>query len=1028
MSPPTLVGRTRELAELEGVLERSRRGERAVAFVGGDAGIGKTCLVTAVAERARAADVEVLLGGCLDLDVGGVPYAPVVEALADLVERLGPEEAEAALGPEAEHLGPALAVGGRTDELTGQTATLQAVRRVLVHLARRRPVLLIVEDAHWADRSTRDLIAFLAGAPSPTPVALVVTYRRDDLHRGHPLRPLLAELARRPHVDHLGLEPLGRADASALLAAVLGAPVDPAMAEAIYRRAEGNPFFLEELARAAAGASGEVPSIVSEVMTARVARLSPDAQKVLRATAVGGRRVTHDRLAAVVALDEPVLAEALREAQAANLVTVEPERRRYEFRHALLHEAVYRDVLPGERRRYHTSYAERLTAERESARGPVGIEDLAELAHHWRGADRRDEALAATLEAAAAAEAAYATPEAHRYYELALQLWEPDDERTSGADDRAGDRAGDDSPPGRSSSDRRERPQRRDVLLRAADAASRTGAFARAVELVTTAIDELDADADPTAAGLLHERRAWFLWRAGREDAAVVEYRAAVRLVPTTPRTAARARVLAAYADALERGGTPDEARPWADEAVAIAREVGSPFDEGHARHALGVALEAAGDTDGALAELHLARELAERNGDVADVAGTYLHLWRLLSEHGRGDEMVALAVTAADLCRTAELEVAALLLDCLAAGFLHQLGRWDEAESRLPVDDADVWGLPAVVVRVVSGLLAVDRGQLDDAEEHLETARALGAQIHDGRINGLLARGRSELALWRARPEDAAAAVADGLRLTSDDEMRARLCWLGLRAAADVAEQQRATTGMWDVRPEATELARLLGRLEERALGRRAPAASEVRAAVASGEAERARLEGRAEPEQWAEAARRWDELGFPAPAGYCRWRQAAAELSAGRRAQALPLWRAAWQGAADLGASGLRGAIEADAARAAVPLAGEGEAAADATAVPFRLTARELEVLALVAAGCTNRQIGERLFISEKTASVHVSRILAKLGARSRAQAAAMAGTVGLVGPTPAAPTPRSDPPDAPGGRSDGRSDGVK
>ena len=139
----------------------------------------------------------------------------------------------------------------------------------------------------------------------------------------------MAELARRPHVEHLGLEPLGHADASALLAAVLGAPVDPAMAEAIYRRAEGNPFFLEELARAAAGTSGEVPSIVSEVMTARVARLSPDAQEVLRAAAVGGRRVTHDRLAAVVALDEPALAEALREAQAANLVTVEPERRRY---------------------------------------------------------------------------------------------------------------------------------------------------------------------------------------------------------------------------------------------------------------------------------------------------------------------------------------------------------------------------------------------------------------------------------------------------------------------------------------------------------------------------------------------------------------------------------------------------------------------------------------------------------------------------------------------------------------------------
>jgi tetratricopeptide (TPR) repeat protein len=858
VSPATLVGRARELAELEAVVDRSRRGERAVALVGGDAGIGKTRLVTALAERARDRGVEVLIGGCIDLDAGGAPYAPVVEALADLVERLGPVEAAAALGPEAEHLGPAVAPGGRADELTGQTATLQAVRRVLAHLARQRPVLLVVEDAHWADRSTRDLIAFLVGTPSPSPVALVVTYRRDDLQRGHPLRPLLAELSRHPHVEHLGLEPLGRADAAALLADVQGAPVDPVLAEAIYRRAEGNPFFLEELVRAGPAADGEVPSIVGEVMTARVARLSPPAQATLRAAAVGGRRVSHDRLAAVVALDEPDLADAVREAQAANLVTVEPDRRRYEFRHALLHEAVYREVLPGERRRYHSAYAQQLVDERVAGQRP-SLEDLAELAHHWRGAGRPDEALAATLEAAAAAEAAYATPEAHGYYELALQLWDQAAQQPEQADDEHDDQADDD------------RPLHRDVLLRAADAASRTGAFARAVELVTAAVDELDPDDDPTAAGLLHERRAWFLWRAGREDEAVADYRDAVRLVPSSPASAARARVLAAYADALERGGTPGEAGPWAEAAVAMAQEVASPFDEGHARHALGVALEAAGDTDGALAELHRARELAERNGDVADVAGTYLHLWRILAEHERGDEMVALAETAADFCRAAELDVAALLLDCMAAGFLHQLGRWDEAEARLPVDDAGIWGLPAVVVRVVSGLIAVDRGRLDAAEEHLETARALSAQIHDGRINGLLARGRTELALWRDEPAEAAAAVVAGLALTSDDEMRARLCWLGLRAAADLADHQRATTGRWDADPEGTDgLARTLVRLDERAQARRAPLASEVRAAVASGAAEQSRLEGRSDPERWAEAARRWDDLGFRAPATY--------------------------------------------------------------------------------------------------------------------------------------------------------------
>ena len=373
-------------------------------------------------------------------------------------------------------------------------------------------------------------------------------------------------------------------------------------------------------------------------------------------------------------------------------------------------------------------------------------------------------------------------------------------------------------------------------------------------------------------------------------------------------------------------------------------------------------------------------------------------------------------------LCRAAELEVAALLLDCLAAGFLHQLGRWDEAEARLPVDDADVWGLPAVVVRVVSGLLAVDRGRLDEAEEHLETARALGAQIHDGRINGLLARGRTELALWRGRPEDAAAAVADGLRLTSDDEMRARLCWLGLRAAADVAEQQRATTGTWDARPEAAELARLLGRLEERALGRRAPAGL--------GGAGRGARPERRSGHGWTVGPSR---SGGPRPLG--------AGTASGSRPRRATAAGARPQPSCPPGAAPRRSRCGGRPGRAPRTSAPTGSARPSRRMRPGRrcpspARARRRRTSRRSPSGSppgswrcwpwsrpgrTNRQIGERLFISEKTASVHVSRILAKLGARSRAQAAAMAATVGLVGPAAASPASRSDPPDAPGGRSD-------
>jgi len=984
-----LVGRVRELTRLEEVLDACREGRRATVFVGGEAGIGKTRLVTELARRARAGDMEVLIGGCLDLEVGGVPYAPVVEALSDLGHRLSATGRSSSagvtpvdiFGPDTAWLG--LVSGddsGARGALQGQMTTLQAVERVLERLTKQvRPVLLIVEDVHWADRSTRDLIAYLASSGPPPPLAMVVTYRSDDLTTGHPLRGFIAELERRPGVGNLRVERFGRADAVALLTAVLGTTPDPALTEAIFQRSEGNPFFLEELARAASlrpdqAPADVVPPLLSDLLASRLARLSTDAQLVLRVAAVGGRRIEHDRLSEVLTLDASALDAALREARDANIITAEPSTNRYEFRHALLHEAVYADVLPGERRTYHSRYAELLAA--SAARS--GIEPWAELAHHWRAAGDEGRALTAMVEAGLAAEAGYALPEAHRYYEAAVELWEPAHRGAEHVPTLALDRD--------------------ELLARAADAASRAGALERAIGLTSTAIDEVDPIADPTAAGLLHERRAWFLWRAGHHGKGLEEYREAVDLVPGEPATAARARVLSAYADALERIGEPAGARPHAEAATAIAAAVGSPLDEGHARHVLGLVLCAEGDTDGGLAELHHARELAERNGDVADVAGTYVHLWRVLSEHGRADEMVTRAVDAADFCRVAGLDVAAQLLDCMAAGFLHQLGRWPEAESRLQVDERDLWGLPAVVHHVVTGLLDVDLGRSDSGREHLETARCLGVQIHDGRINGLLYRALAELALWEGRPDDALSAVTTGMGLTGDDEMLARLCAAGLRAVADLSDAERAASGRAASSPEAERLEDTLDGLDRRARARRAPVTSEVRASTAMGQAEVGRRNGRSDPEAWADAARRWEGLRFPAPAVYCRWRQAEAVLAAGRRAESAQLWQEAHRAARSLGAASLERAIEEAAGRAALPLTDEGGEPRRPEDTPFGLTPRELEVLSLVAAGHTNRQIGAALFMSEKTASVHVSRILAKLDVRTRAQAAAVAARAGL------------------------------
>jgi DNA-binding CsgD family transcriptional regulator len=234
---------------------------------------------------------------------------------------------------------------------------------------------------------------------------------------------------------------------------------------------------------------------------------------------------------------------------------------------------------------------------------------------------------------------------------------------------------------------------------------------------------------------------------------------------------------------------------------------------------------------------------------------------------------------------------------------------------------------------------------------------------------------------------------------------MLARLCAAGLRAVADTAEADRGDAGGTAPPPESRRLQDSLDVLDRRARARRAPETSEVRASVAMGRAEVARGEGRPDPDAWAEAARRWEGLCFPAPAVYCRWREAEAVLAAGRRAEAGGLWQEAHRAAQTLGAASLSHAIEHAARRAAVPLAGVGRPPAQPEAMPFGLTPREMEVLGLVAAGQTNREIGATLFMSEKTASVHVSRILAKLGVRTRTQAAAVATRAGL-GATRAGP----------------------
>ena len=376
VASPDFIGRTGELGAITEAIARGAAGDTVVVLVGGDAGIGKSRLVAEAAAAARAQGALVLEGGCVSLGNGeGLPFAPIVEAL----RRLPAMIAEGGAGPitaldelrstetgDIGRLMPELGTASTSD--TGlydrpdwvQARIFEGVLALLRAMGERIPVLLIVEDLHWSDGSTRDLLSFLARNVRAERLAIVGTYRTDDLHRRHPLRPWLAEMERLPRVIRVEVGRFGRSELARQIEAILGHRPPTALVDAITARADGNPFFVEELlASGVEDGAKRIPATLRDVLLTRVTALSDDAQRVLGIAAVAGRTAEPALLAAVAALPEAVLEDPLREAVGAQILTTQaaPRGDAYRFRHALLAEAVYDDLLPSERRRLHAAYA-----------------------------------------------------------------------------------------------------------------------------------------------------------------------------------------------------------------------------------------------------------------------------------------------------------------------------------------------------------------------------------------------------------------------------------------------------------------------------------------------------------------------------------------------------------------------------------------------------------------------------------------------------------------------------------------------
>jgi DNA-binding CsgD family transcriptional regulator len=975
------VGRANELGLLTAGLDAIHEGRATTFVIAGEAGVGKTRLIEEFLARAEAAGAVGLVGGCLDLEEGRLPFGPFIEALRPGIRQLDPaarHELAALGGGELAALLPELALG---EDATPATATVaqgrlfELVLSLLNRLASADPLAIVLEDVHWSDRSTRDLLAFLARNLRGERVQLIATYRSDELFRGHPLRSFLAELERNRRVQRIDLEPFTRDEVGEQLADILGDSVDTRLVDSVFERSQGNAFLAEELVAAGARSADHLPPTLRDILLMRSERLPAGAQELLRVVAVGGRLVSDRLLAVVSPLEDSERLEALHEA-ASHHVLESRGFDGYAFRHELVREAIYHELLPEERSRLHAAYGEVLSASPGLASDPNTV--VGDLARHWFAAHDLPRALAASVDAGTAAERRSGFAEAQRHYERALELWE-----------QVGDAEA------RSALDWIE------LHRRAAEAANLAGDSGRAAALVRTAIAQLDAEADPVRAGILWQRLGRFLWAAGDGEAAFRAYEQAERLVPAEPPSTARARVLAARGQGLMLVDRHEESMASCVEAIAIARRVGARAEEGHARNTLGVVQALLGNPSDGVTNLRESLRIAQEVGDIDDLCRAYLNLSECLAgPANRLEEGLQLALEGAALSqRRGTASDYGVSIQCNAATALIRLGRFRDAdeilrnaESRNPSEIADA------DLRVAQARLEVCSGAFTAATAHIGTVRLMTNAL-DPPYDAPLRALEAEIALWQGQPGDALRAVAAGLEKADSPWLAAPLVWLGLWAYTDQATAPRRA-GM-DTAPAgagALDGVQLLEQARALLAGPR-PAGDVTRGYVALCEAEAARLSEAGAAEPWRAVSAVWASLSQPYLEVYAQLRQAEALLARRQASDGSSVLRCAYEAAGRLGADHLLRELTMLAQRARIKLAPASHEATDAPADnPTGLTARQLEVLALLAEGQTNREIAETLFITEKTAGAHVSSILARLGVRSRVEAATTAHRLGI------------------------------
>lgn len=922
-----------------------------MVVVGGDAGIGKSTLI---GEAARLAGADLLVGRCLPMGGGTIPLAPLGELLRT-IRRARPAVMERpAARAVIEWLSP-----GASAPPTAATRIFGPMVEVVGDLVGEHPAMVVIEDLHWADPATWDLFDYLARNLTEEPVVVVGSYRSNEVGADPELRRRLGEIVRLPRVHRIHLTGLDREATAARIAALLGEAPAPDLVDEIMSRGQGNPFFTGELVTAYR-AGDRLPAALSDLVGSEIDGVPDDARTVASVVATVGHDCAHAVVAPLAGLDDDRLEQALEDLVASQILIVDGDT--YRFRHALIGEVAYARLLPPQRARLHRRVADHLLDQRSPRlHRPDGA---SEVAFHLDRAGAVTEAFPWLLTAADVSEHV-APAAAYRHLVRALELWDDAGDATSGE-------------------------SRADRYWQAAELATATVSNERAVELAEAARPH-----GPPSRGEAwsHERLARALWGAGRIDESRAEYQRAADLLQADDEAGA-AGTLAGIGQGMLMFCDYAAAERWCLRAAEqLVDRSDDPNSWAMANRVLGLVATHSGDIDRGVDLCRAAYDAAE-GAPARALAAVYLAM--ALGDAGRAQEAVDLALDASAEAQSTGVDRSfGPYLDAVAAEALLRVGDWSQADVVL-TSGRGVDTLPIGRTRWLcsTARLAARRG-------HEEAVHAALAQLDETVLDPwhrlVVSAARADALLHLGDWAGAAAAAGAGwdvaalvapviagrlLRLEAAATVEATLDALARKEGVDIDEV---------VSPLAAKLQTVNG-----ALGATSPpiTAAELADAAAS----LTRLTRR-DADVWAEVGRRWHELPDPLAAATARLHEADAAAANGETARATDALRDAHLTAVELGAARLLVQVEATATRARISLDAATPVALEGDVVErLGLTSREAEVLALVAAGRTNRQIGEELYVSEKTASVHVSNILRKLGVSTRVDAAAVAQRVGV------------------------------